>query len=140
MQAERRFSLPYFLLKQSNIYTNPTPSALAGGLSLSLPAKAVKSLSHRFPSVARHRIYPTHLNTVRNDSGASFLRNGISSQGQGQILLQVAPENINHIQRTDRILKNIAPFLPREKKKKKSGTYSSSHSKYLSFSARKASG
>lgn len=32
---------------------NPTPSAFAGGLSLSLPAKAAKSLSHRFSSAAR---------------------------------------------------------------------------------------
>lgn len=100
---------------------------------MSLPAKAAKSLSHRFPSVARHRIYPTHLNTVRNDSGASFLRNGISSQGQGQILLQVAPENINYIQWTNRILKKTSHhFCPGTRKRKNRGrTHSHTVSTFL---------
>lgn len=98
---------------------NPTPSALAGGLSLSLPAKVIKSLFHRFSFTTRHGICLIALNAVRNDSDASFLRNGISFRGQNKISLQTAPENTNYIQRTDR--KTIAPFLPREKKKKKIG-------------------
>ncbi len=44
---------------------------------MSLPAKATKSLSHRFPSATRHFVYPALLNAVRNDFSALLLRNGI---------------------------------------------------------------
>lgn len=98
---------------------------------MSLPAKVIKSLSHRFSSAARHGICPTLSNVVRSDSGASFLRNGISLQGQGKSLLQTPSENTNHIQRTDR--KTIAPFLPggEEKEKNRGRTHSHTINTFL---------
>jgi len=94
---------------------NPTPSALAGGLSLSLPAKVIKSLSHRFSPEARHGMCLIASNAVRSDFGASFLRNGISFRGQGKISLQPPFENTNHIQRTGQALKKHRTIFAGEK-------------------------